>query len=684
MAEDLKAPCLPACKRELLPSKPLFAMSNKAPNPSGVKPNHLQTAKDRVAAGQPAFCLHQTWGIGVIRGYDDASKRFTLDFPEQNKVGHAMDESLFKGGKIEILNPDSLLAAAFADATKEKVAKLVATDPAELVKTILAEFPTGECTSYALENILDRIHFASLPLSAAKERQKLFKSWWTKARAALRKDRAILIPEQKGGLYALLEAPKDLGEDLFAQYEMAPNFERKLEILAELADSPTGETRSAATEANMAKVSADLAKAITSLSGSRRQAQLPLILSGIWNRDKFFRPTFENVETLSPTASDIIALCDEQDLAYLALNIQHTTEKIRSLLDLIRAHHGNNWPQRTFELLRNRDIGGTKSGSAKLVSESIAYLCDQELGGLVAERFAQWLESRELRAPLIIWIIKTRDSKKYAEIVNRLISPSLLSAIFSSIDAEALESNSSARIPLANELIKDRKLISDILAPKDGEKVDSETIFDLSRMMLRSQGFDEMTKSKLLTRISEIERKVLTLANKSKSSDTGSQDVFLSPARKELFVQELHDLSKVKIPEALEAINVAREMGDLKENSEYKMARQEHARLTARAEQVGKIIEKARIANFNNATTDVVGIGSSIKLLRLSDKAEVSFDILGAYEGKEIGPNVIAYDTLLAQQFLNRKKDEEFTTTVNERSENWKVLSIERWVDKNK
>jgi hypothetical protein len=33
---------------------------------------------------------------------------------------------------------------------------------------------------------------------------------------------------------------------------------------------------------------------------------------------------------------------------------------------------------------------------------------------------------------------------------------------------------------------------------------------------------------------------------------------------------------------------------------------------------------------------------------------------------------------------LNRKKDEEFTTTVNERSENWKVLSIERWVDKNK
>jgi transcription elongation GreA/GreB family factor len=683
MAEDLKAPCLPACKRELLPPKPLFAMSNKAPNPSGVKPNHLQSAKDRIAAGQPAFCLHQTWGIGVIRGYDDATKRFTLDFPEQNKAGHIMDESLFKGGKIEILNPESLLASAYADATKEKVAKLVASDPAELVKTILAEFTTGECTSYALEAILDRIHFASLPASATKERQKHFKSWWTKARAALRKDRAILIPEQKGGIYALLEAPKDLGEDLFGQYEVAPNFERKLAILAELADSSTAETRSAATEANLAKVSADLAKAITSLSGSRRQSQLPVILSGIWNRDKFFRPTFENVETISPTASDIIALCDEQDLAFLALNIQHTTEKIRSLLDLIRAHHGNNWSQRTFELLRNRDIGGTKSGSAKLVSETIAYLCDQELGALVAERFAQWLESRELRAPLIIWIIKTRDSKKYAEIVQRLISPSLLSAIFSSIDAEALESNSSARIPLANELVKDRKLISDILAPKDGAKVDSETIFDLSRMMLRSQGFDEMTKSKLLTRISEIERKVLTLANKSKGNETTGQETYsLSPAKKDEFMNELENITKVQLPETKEAINRAKEMGDLKENSEYKMARQEHDRLVSRVLELDKYLKKSNLADYSKATTEQIGIGSSVKLLRHSDKSEISYDILGAFEGKEVGPNVIAYNTPLAQQFLTHKKGETFTTSIRERSETWTVLSIERWVDK--
>ncbi|MFY8229687.1 MAG: hypothetical protein ACOVMC_06110, partial [Opitutales bacterium] len=327
--------------------------------------NSLQAAIDLVATGQPAFCLHQAWGIGVIRSYDEATKRLVIDFPEQNKKGHAMDAAFFLG-KIEFINPNGLVAKAYADATKAEIANLVANDPAGVVKALLAEYPTGECTSYALEANLDRVHFASL--ASGKDRAATFKAWWTKGRAAVRKDRAILVPERKGGLYALLEAPKDLGEDLFAQYESAPNFERKLMLLEELAGAAAAETRSAANAANLDKVSADLLKEIKKLETARKRDNLPAILGGIWNRDKFFRSAVENVETVSPTASEIIALCTESDLAFVALNIPHTTEKIRSLLDLVRAHHGDRWADRAFDLLRNRDIGGTKSGSAKLVS----------------------------------------------------------------------------------------------------------------------------------------------------------------------------------------------------------------------------------------------------------------------------------------------------------------------------
>ncbi len=641
--------------------------------------NSLQAAIDLVATGQPAFCLHQAWGIGVIRSYDEATKRLVIDFPEQNKKGHAMDAAFFLG-KIEFINPNGVVAKAYADATKAEIANLVANDPAGVVKALLAEYPTGECTSYALEANLDRIHFASL--AAGKDRAAAFKAWWTKGRAAVRKDRAILVPERKGGLYALLEAPKDLGEDLFAQYESAPNFERKLMLLEELAGAAAAETRSAATAANLDKVSADLLKEIKKLETARKRDNLPAILGGIWNRDKFFRSAVENVETVSPTASEIIALCTESDLAFVALNIPHTTEKIRSLLDLVRAHHGDRWADRAFDLLRNRDIGGTKSGSAKLVSESIAYLCDQELAEAVATRFAQWLETRELRAPVIIWIIKNRDSKKYAQIVSRLINPSLLGAILSSIDTESLESNSTARIPLANELIKDKELIANILTPAEGKKADSETIFDLTRTMMSSQGFDEMTKKALLSRLAKIEPHVQRLAkSKHSGSEAEEKELLVSKSSKEVKERELEDIVKVRLPAVKEAIQIAKEHGDLKENSEYKMARQDHDTLAARRAELDGLLKKARVTDFTEAKTDTISVGSSIVLRRGSDQTEFAYDILGAWDG-EPEKNILSYISPLAKQFLNHKAGETFTTNINGKAESWTVVKIGRWVDK--
>ena len=641
--------------------------------------NSLQAAIDLVATGQPAFCLHQAWGIGVIRSYDEATKRLVIDFPEQNKKGHAMDAAFFLG-KIEFINPNGLVAKAYADATKAEIANLVANDPAGVVKALLAEYPTGECTSYALEANLDRVHFASLP--AGKDRAAAFKAWWTKGRAAVRKDRAILVPERKGGLYALLEAPKDLGEDLFAQYESAPNFERKLMLLEELAGAAAAETRSAATAANLDKVSADLLKEIKKLETARKRDNLPAILGGIWNRDKFFRSAVENVETVSPTASEIIALCTESDLAFVALNIPHTTEKIRSLLDLVRAHHGDRWSDRAFDLLRNRDIGGTKSGSAKLVSESIAYLCDQDLAEAVATRFAQWLETRELRAPVIIWIIKNRDSKKYAAIVGRLIAPSLLGAILSSIDTESLESNSTARIPLANELIKDKELIANILTPAEGKKADSETIFDLTRTMMSSQGFDEMTKKALLSRLAKIEPHVQRLAkSKHSGSEAEEKELLVSQASKEAKERELEDIVKVRLPAVKEAIQIAKEHGDLKENSEYKMARQDHDTLAARRAELDALLKKAKVTDFKEANTDTISVGSSVVLRRGSDQTEFAYDLLGAWDG-EPEKNILSYISPLAKQFLNHKAGETFTTNINGKAESWTVVKIGRWVDK--
>jgi len=266
--------------------------------------------------------------------------------------------------------------------------------------------------------------------------------------------------------------------------------------------------------------------------------------------------------------------------------------------------------------------------------------------------------------------------------VTPLIVPSLLGAILASIDTEALESNSTARIPLANELIKDKNLIADILSPAQGSKADSETIFDLARIMLRNQGFDKMTKTSLLARLAKIEPHVNRLIqNRQAEAAMEDKELVVSKSSKEAREAELLDIIQVKLPAIKEAIQVAKEHGDLRENSEYKMARQDHDTLVARRGELETMLKKARVTDFSEANYDTISVGSVVKLHRDSDQSEITYTILGAWDGQpEI--NILAYTSPLARQFLNKNLGESFTTNIRGKTETWKVLSIARWVDK--
>ena len=87
------------------------------------------------------------------------------------------------------------------------------------------------------------------------------------------------------------------------------------------------------------------------------------------------------------------------------------------------------------------------------------------------------------------------------------------------------------------------------------------------------------------------------------------------------------------------------------------------------------------MTDFSEAKNDAISVGSSIVLRRASDDAEVSYDILGAWDGKP-EQNVLSYISPLAKQFLNHKAGETFTTNINGKAESWTVVRIGRWADK--
>ena len=84
----------------------------------------------------------------------------------------------------------------------------------------------------------------------------------------------------------------------------------------------------------------------------------------------------------------------------------------------------------------------------------------------------------------MLWIVKNRHSKKFAKLLNDLITPRLLSSVFFAIDYEALQAASARRIPLADILSEDTDLIADLLSTAD-----PETARDLAALRLNPWWF---------------------------------------------------------------------------------------------------------------------------------------------------------------------------------------------------
>ena len=94
--------------------------------------------------------------------------------------------------------------------------------------------------------------------------------------------------------------------------------------------------------------------------------------------------------------------------------------------------------------------------------------------------------------------------------------------------------------------------------------------------------------------------------------------------------EELATLKGPKKMEVAEKIKQAREYGDLSENSEYDEAKNEQAILEAKIAELEAMIRSAKIVE--EVSTNVVGIGATIKLYDYEFEEEIEYHIVGATE----------------------------------------------------
>jgi transcription elongation factor GreA len=251
-----------------------------------------------------------------------------------------------------------------------------------------------------------------------------------------------------------------------------------------------------------------------------------------------------------------------------------------------------------------------------------------------------------------------------------MISPRLLSAIFYAIDYEALQSASARRIPLADSLSEDAELIPDLLSAAS-----AETARDLAHALLLNQGFEDLTKKSLLARFIKLFPSIQTVL--SGENESKEEQLLVSRDSYERKREELELIISKKIPDNSKAIATAREHGDLKENSEYKMAKQDQAVLMAQKGQLEKDLGRARITDFKEVTTEIVGVGSVVETKLVSSGKTSRYTVLGAWDSVP-EQNIIAYKTPLGQALLGKKVGETVKVKIGSMEESYTITSIGR------
>jgi transcription elongation GreA/GreB family factor len=143
---------------------------------------------------------------------------------------------------------------------------------------------------------------------------------------------------------------------------------------------------------------------------------------------------------------------------------------------------------------------------------------------------------------------------------------------------------------------------------------------------------------------------------------------------------DLDLLNKEKIPANSQAIEAARELGDLRENAEYQMAKDEQKLLLARQSELQTDLMRAKPTDFTDAPSDMVGIGSIVNLSDSHSGENQKYVILGAWDS-DPDNNILSYLTPLGQRLLGKKKGDSVETEVEGNVQSWKIEDLSRWID---
>jgi len=153
------------------------------------------------------------------------------------------------------------------------------------------------------------------------------------------------------------------------------------------------------------------------------------------------------------------------------------------------------------------------------------------------------------------------------------------------------------------------------------------------------------------------------------------KEVILTPEGHAKLKEEIELLSTVKRREVAERIKQAREFGDIAENSEYDDAKNEQAMLEHRIATLEERLKSARVIEKRDVTTDVVSVGTIVRLRDVDAKETIEYTIVGSAEANP-AEYKLSNESPVGKAIIGHKKGETVEVAAPRGSLKYKIMDI--------
>jgi transcription elongation GreA/GreB family factor len=561
-----------------------------------------------LALREGGLCHDRTWGVGRIVRVDHFDRRVEIDF--EHRRGHGMTFA-YAGESLRPLADDDLLARWHRD--RDGIARLVQERPDEIVRGALRSF--GPLTAARLQDEL-------VPRIVAEADWKRF---WDAARRELRKDPCVVIPSKRTEPIVVRGAPADFGPAWFE----ALAGERDLSAVLSLIDELQASGRAHALDDASRAVLADRLGFVVKGAGARRPE---LTARAFVAADALgIGPEGGAIEALAAVYDDPVRLVDA---------LRHSASRhARSLLDVLNRRGGEAFRARLRAALGALTIGPLADAIELLESAGEEAAC--------ADALREAIAAQRPSVEMLLWIHRHPDRIESWRL-GRLPEITWLALL-------GMESDQSGEGLKAQNQLRERFARPEWLQTVMAAMSEIQRRDFVARLR-ETPAWPALERQAILGRLVKIAPDVEAWLR------SAGADAPEAPARRRpqtsrrSYAERQAQLAKIvqeEIPKNSREIGHARGYGDLRENFEYKAAKEMQTILMRRQAELEQQLREVQPTDFEGVDASVAGPGTCVEVEPEGGPVE-RYCILGAWDRDE-GHGIISCESRLAQAIEGRR-----------------------------